>query len=156
MLRIDIPGRETLALAHLVLDLNGTIALDGEVLPGVAGRLAILTENLTIHLVTADTHGQAAAIASRLGVQLARIKAGDEAEQKRALVQRLGAEQVVAIGNGANDGAMLRAAALGIAVLGEEGLAVEALQSADVVTARIEDALDLLLHPQRLVATLRR
>jgi len=33
---------------------------------------------------------------------------------------------------------------------------VEALREADVVTARIEDALDLLLYPQRLVATLRR
>jgi len=156
MLQVDIPGRGTLNLAHLVLDLNGTIALDGEVLPGVAGRLATLAESLTIHLVTADTHGKAAATASHLGVQLARIEPGDEANQKRSLVQRLGAEQVMAVGNGANDVAMLRAAALGIAVLGAEGLAVEALREADVVTAGIEDALDLLLYPQRLVATLRK
>lgn len=156
MLRLDIPGRGTLELAHLVLDLNGTIALDGEVLPGVAERLATLAESLTIHLVTADTHGKAAAIASRLGIQLARIERGDEAEQKRTLVRRLGAEQVVAVGNGANDGAMVRAAALGIAVLGPEGLAVGALKGANVVTVRIEDALDLLLHPKRLEATLRK
>lgn len=169
MLQIDIPGRGKLELAHLVLDLNGTIALDGEVLPGVAERLGTLAESLIIHLVTADTHGQAAAIVSRLeeetrhvvGAQhaaplLARIGPGDEVEQKRTLVQRLGAERVVAVGNGANDGAMLRTAALGIAVLGGEGLAVEALHSADVVVASIEDALDLLLHPKRLVATLRR
>jgi P-type E1-E2 ATPase len=156
MLQVDIPGRGTLELAHLVLDLNGTIALDGEVLPGVAERLATLAESLTIHLVTADTHGKAMAIASRLGVRLARIKAGDEAEQKRDLVQRLGAEYVVTVGNGANDGAMLQEAALGIAVLGLEGLAVEALKEADVVTACIEDALDLLIHPKRLVATLRK
>jgi len=88
MLQVDIPGRGTLNLAHLVLDLvldlNGTIALDGEVLPGVAGRLATLAESLTIHLVTADTHGKAAATASHLGVQLARIEPGDEANQKRA------------------------------------------------------------------------
>jgi len=156
MLQVDIPGRGTLELTHLVLDLNGTIALDGEVLPGVAERLVALAESLTIHLVTADTHGKAAAIASRLGVQLARIEQGDEAEQKRALVQRLGAEYVVAVGNGANDGAMLRVAALAIAVLGVEGLAVEALRSADVMAAGIEDALDLLLRPKRLVATLRK
>jgi len=156
MLQVDIPGRGTVELAYLVLDLNGTIALDGEVLPDMAGRLAALAESLTIYLVTADTHGKATATASPLGVQLARIERGDEANQKRALIQRLGAERVVAVGNGANDGAMLRAAALGIAVLGPEGLAVEALREADVVTARIEDALDLLLYPQRLVATLRR
>ena len=156
MLQIDIPSRGALELVHLVLDLNGTIALDGEMLPGVAERLVALAESLTIHLVTADTHGKAVAIASRLGIELACIEPGDEVRQKRTLVQRLGAEQVVAVGNGANDGAMLRAAALGIAVLGAEGLAVEALRSADVVAAGIEDALDLLLRPKRLVATLRK
>jgi len=83
------------------------------------------------------------------------VAPGDEAEQKRSLVERLGAERVVAIGNGANDAGMLQAAALGIAVLGPEGLAGEAWQAADVV-AGIHQALDLLLHPRRLVATLRR
>jgi len=41
-------------------------------------------------------------------------------------------------------------------VLGPEGLAPTALQAAGVVVGRIEDALDLLLRPQRLIATLRR
>jgi soluble P-type ATPase len=71
-------------------------------------------------------------------------------------VEQLGTEQVVAIGNGANDAQMLSAAALGIAILGREGLASEALQAADLVVGGIEDALDLLLHPPRLIATLRR
>jgi soluble P-type ATPase len=51
---------------------------------------------------------------------------------------------------------MLSAAALGIAVLGQEGLDPEALQAADLLVTQIADALDLLLHPQRLVATRRR
>jgi P-type E1-E2 ATPase len=156
VIRLDIPGREILELEHLVLDLNGTITLDGEVLAGVSQRLAALSENLAVLMVTADTRGQATAIAERLGVELALVTPGDEAEQKRALVERLGAERVVAIGNGANDAAMLQTAALGVAVLGPEGLAAEALRAADVVTASILDALHLLLHPRRLVATLRR
>ena len=155
MIRLDTPGREILELEHLVLDLNGTIALDGEVLAGVPERLTALSESLTVFMVTADTQGQAAAIAEQLEVRLVLVTPGDEADQKRALVERLGAEQVVAVGNGANDAAMLQAAALGIAVLGPEGLAVEALRAADVV-AGIHEALDLLLHPRRLVATLRR
>ncbi len=155
-MQITIPGQGALVLKHLVLDLNGTVALDGEILPAVAERLAALSAHLTIHLVTADTHGRAAEMAERLKVQLARIEAGNEAGQKLALVERLGAEQVVAIGNGANDAEMLAAAALGIAILGPEGLAIAALRAADVAVARIEDGLDLLLHPQRLVATLRR
>jgi P-type E1-E2 ATPase len=156
MITIRIPGWQTLDLAHLVLDLNGTIALDGQVLPGVAERLAALSANLTIHLVTADTQGQAAQSAECLGLQLFRIVPGDEASQKLDLVAQLGPARTVTIGNGANDAGMLAAAALGIAVLGPEGLATTALQAAGVVVGRIEDALDLLLRPQRLIATLRR
>lgn len=155
VIRLDIPGRGVLELEDLVLDLNGTIALDGEVLAGVPERLAALSESLSVHLVTADTQGQAAAVAGQLMVRLVLVTPGDEAGQKRALVAGLGAERVVVIGNGANDAGMLQAAALGIAVLGPEGLAVEALRAADVVVG-IHDALDLLLHPRRLVATLRR
>jgi len=155
-IHLDIPGWESLELEQLVLDVNGTVALDGEVLPGVAERLAVLSASLVTYLVTADTHGRAAEIAERLRVRLTYIEAGDEAGQKQALVERLGAERVVAVGNGANDAEMLAAAAVGIAVLGPEGLATVTLRAADVVVVRIEDALDLLLRPQRLVATLRR
>lgn len=155
MIHLDIPGRGVLELEYLVLDLNGTIALNGEVLADVPQRLAALSEKLRIHLVTADTQGRAAVIAEQLQVKLVLVTPGDEAEQKRALVKRLSTDRVVAIGNGANDPGMLQEAAVGIAVHSPEGLAVEALQAADMV-ATIEDALDLLLHPRRLVATLRR
>ena len=155
VIHLDIPGWGVLELEHLVLDLNGTMALDGEALAGVPERLAALSESLAVHLVTADTQGQAAAIAGQLGVRLVLVAPGAEADQKRSLVERLGAERVMAIGNGANDARMLQAAALGIAVLGPEGLAGEAWRAADVV-AGIHEALDLLLHPRRLVATLRR
>jgi P-type E1-E2 ATPase len=156
VIRLEVPGWDTCELGHLVLDLNGTVALDGEPIAGVEDQVAVLSANLVVHLVTADTHGKAEETSRRLGCRLARIEAGREASQKRALVERLGAEYVVAIGNGANDAQMLSAAGLGIAILGREGLAMEALQAADLVVGGIEDALDLLLHPRRLVATLRR
>jgi P-type E1-E2 ATPase len=156
LIEYKIPGWRALILEHLVLDLNGTVALDGDLLPGLADRLAGLSPQLVIHLATADTHGRAAEAAGELGMHLAWVRPGEEASQKQALVERLGVASVVAIGNGANDALMLGAAALGIAVLGREGLAVATLSAADLVVARIEDALDLLLHPQRLVATLRR
>jgi P-type E1-E2 ATPase len=156
MIEVTAPGRGTYELEHLLLDLTGTIALDGEVLPAVAGRLAALSDRVAIHLVTADTHGNAEQIAERLGVRFAQIKPLEEGRQKAVLAERLGASRVVAIGNGANDAQVLSTAALGIAVLGPEGLAVEALQAADLVVGRIEDALDLLLNPSRLAATLRR
>lgn len=48
MQAIDIPGRGLLEPHHLVLDLNGTIALDGQLLPGVAERVAALRDQMTI------------------------------------------------------------------------------------------------------------
>jgi P-type E1-E2 ATPase len=157
MLEVDIPGFGSLRLAHAALDVNGTLARDGTLLSGVVERLAALRSLLTVHLITADTHGRQAEIDAALGLIAIRTRRGEpEAEQKAAFVETLGAEQVVAIGNGANDAQMFRAARLAIAIPGPEGLAAAALREADVVVPDIGAALDLLLQPKRLVATLRR
>jgi P-type E1-E2 ATPase len=157
VLTYDIVGRGGLELATLVLDLNGTIATDGLVIPGVKERLRALQEcGLRTYLLTADTRGRGAETAKALGLTLHRLcSGGGEAAQKRAFVESLGAESVVAVGNGANDAGMLQIAALGIAVLGSEGTATRALLAADVVVQDICAALDLLLKPQRLIAILR-
>ncbi len=155
MLRVDIPQRQPYELEHLLLDLNGTIAVDGRLIDGVAERLARLSERLEPYVITADTQGRATELGAQLGVKVTRLRPGQEAEQKMAFVRRLGARATVAIGNGANDALMLREAAIGVAVLGEEGLAMPTLRAADVVVPGICAALDLLLKPKRLVATLR-
>lgn len=155
MLELPIPGREPLRLAHLVLDYNGTLAVDGRLVPGVADRLTALARRLDIHVITADTFGGAAVELSSLPVTLQIIHAGNQAAAKLALVQGLGAHQVVALGNGANDHLMLEAAALGICVLGAEGLFTRTMVAADLLVRSPLDGLDLLLHPGRLAATLR-
>jgi len=155
MLEITIPSRGVLRLEYLLLDVNGTIALDGQLLSGVRERLIELSRRVEIRLVSANTHGTVETLAAGLKVKAQILQPGNEVAQKMALVEELGAERVVAMGNGANDAAMLRRAALGIAVLGGEGLAVTSLTAADVLTPNIEAALDLLLYPRRLMATLR-
>jgi soluble P-type ATPase len=118
--------------------------------------LARLRELLEVHLLTADTHGGQAAIDVQLGLTAERLARGDERGQKARFAERLGASSVAAIGNGANDAGMLEAAALSIAVVGREGASGEAIAAANVVVVDIADALDLLLIPRRLIATLRR
>jgi P-type E1-E2 ATPase len=156
MIEVHVPGWRRLQLANLLLDANGTLALDSQLLPGVAERIEELARKLDIALVTADTHGRAAELAETLNIRLLRIEPGSEAAQKRVYAEQVGADRTVAIGNGANDAAMLEVAALGIAVLGGEGLAADARGSADIVCPSIQAALDLLLYPSRLIATLRR
>ncbi len=156
MIEITIPGRSGLQLEHLVTDVNGTLAVDGLLMDGIARRLSNLRDRLTIHLLTADTHGRQAAIDRQLNLTAVRIQAGDESRQKADYVRSLGADKVVAIGQGANDTGMLEAAGLGICVQSVEGTAVTALLAADIVTPDVFTALELLEKPMRIVASLRK
>lgn len=155
MLDLEIPGTGRLELRYLALDFNGTLALDGALLPGVAERLPALAERLDILAVTADTFGTVREALAGLPVEVRVLAPGPEDRAKLALLRDLGAKGCAAIGNGRNDRLMLREAGLGLAVLGPEGLCAEALSAADVVVPDIRAGLDLLLHPRRLVATLR-
>ena len=156
MIEISIPGRGALQLEHLVSDVNGTLAVDGVLIYGLAQRIASIRDRLTVHLLTADTHGRQAGIDQQLNLTATRLIGGHEQEQKRAYVKKLGSEKVIAIGQGANDAAMLKEAALGICVMSPEGAATETLFSADIVVPNIFVALDLLDKPLRIAATLRK
>lgn len=153
-MNINIPGFDALCLNHLVLDYNGTIARDGMLLSNIGKTLEDLAEHLSIHILTADTCGTAAEELSGLPCTLQILTGERTAEQKEQYIKQLGAEQVVCIGNGANDRLMLKAARLGIAVLEGEGSAVCALQNADIIARSIYDAMGLLVIPERIVATL--
>ena len=155
MLQIPIPGFKALDLEHLVLDFNGTLSFHGSLIEGVRERLEALSMDLHLHVVTANTHARAEEELQGLPLTLTLLGPTDQAEAKRDYVAGLGADQVVCIGNGRNDRLMLREAALGIAVCGGEGAAMEALTAAHLFVPRIQDALDLLRYPQRLMATLR-
>lgn len=155
MIELKIPGRGTIQLQHLVSDVNGTLALDGRLIPGVSSALTALGDRLQLHLLTADTHGRQREIDDQLGLKAQRIPEGAESQAKAEYVKKLDPETVVAIGQGNNDAGMLREARIGIALLSHEGLAHGALQNADVLVPDILSALNLLKHPIRLIATLR-
>ena len=149
---LELPGRAPTELTDLVLDFTGTLSLDGTVLPGVAERLAEIAKHLRITVLTADTFGKADEALRDMPVQAWVLKTG---EDKARYVARLGAERVIAIGNGRNDVAMLTIAAIGIAVIGPEGAAGDLLRVAKVVVRDVLEALDLVKNPLRLKATLR-
>ena len=155
MLEIDMPGGKILRLSHLILDYNGTIAMDGSLLAGVAVRLEMLAHKMDIHIITADTFGSVRSQVAGLPVQLAVIGLKNQDQAKADYLDALGASNSVTLGNGRNDSLMLKQAALGLAVVQSEGAATAALLAADVVTPGIIEALDLLLYPDRLRATLR-
>ena len=156
MIELTIPGRGKLQIKHLVTDVNGTIATDGQLLKGVLHQFSDLRKILEIHMLTADTHGKQESIDRLLNLKAIRIQKGNEAQQKADYVRKLGKESVIAIGQGANDASMLKEAAIGIAVISVEGLAIESLYAADLLMPDIHTALDLLTNPVRIIASLRK
>ncbi len=151
-LTVGVPGRAELRLDHLMLDVNGTLTDRGVLLSGVQDRVAKLRPSLAVHLVSADTFGTLEQIAEILDAIAVRAGSG---EDKLRELEQLGTQQCAVVGNGTNDALVLEAAALGIAVIGPEGASTAALRAADVVCGSIADALDLLLEPRALAATLR-
>ena len=155
MLEIAIPGFKDLAVEYLVLDYNGTLACDGKLISGVDDALQQVAEQVEIHVVTADTFGDALAQLKDLPCKVVVLPEDDQDAQKRAYIDELGPDRTIAIGNGRNDRQMLKEAGLGIAVIQEEGAATETLLAADVTCYNILSAFELLHNPLRLKATLR-
>jgi soluble P-type ATPase len=151
-IRVDVPGSGPLVLTHLLLDFTGTLSLDGRLLPGVAERLKELGAKLHITVLTADTFGTAARQLAGLPVTLHLIQNGRD---KADFMTQVPCSQTVAAGNGRNDVAMIRMAAVGVAVVGPEGCAGELIAAAKVVCRDILDVFDMLCEPLRLKATLR-
>jgi len=156
MIELNIPGRGIVQLEHLVSDVNGTLALDGQLMDGLIRPLSSLNDRLKEHLITADTHRRQEIIDRQLNITALRLQSGDEAKQKADYVHQLGSNHVVAIGQGANDSLMIGAAVLGICVMSPEGVATETLLAADLVVPDIFTALELLEKPLRIVASLRK
>ncbi len=156
MNEITIPNYAALQLEHVVLDYNGTIAKDGALKASAKELIRRLSENYTVHIITADTFGSVAAQSEDLGIVLKILTSLDHTQEKADYIQALGSSRCAAFGNGNNDAKMLESAALGVAVMGEEGCATSTLLASDLVCKSIEEALELLLYPKRLTATLRR
>ena len=155
MLELNIPEFGNLRIKYLVSDYNGTLAVDGRLLPGVKEALDNTAQQVDIHIVTADTFGLAREALSGVNCTLAILPSGNHAFAKRRYIQQLGADQTIALGNGRNDHLMLQAAAIGIAILLEEGAASQAVRSADILVPGILPALAFFNEPRRLIATLR-
>ncbi|MBS0325812.1 MAG: ATPase P [Proteobacteria bacterium] len=155
MIDIDVPGFGRLQLSRLVCDFNGTLARDGRLLDELRDPIARLAKTIEVHVATADTFGTAKGELTGIPCDVVVLQGDDQALAKAALVERFGANSVVAVGNGRNDRLMLASAALGIGVIGDEGLAGDALAASDIVTRCATEALQLLLEPRRIIATLR-
>lgn len=155
MITIQTSGIPKIEVEHVVLDYDGTLAIDGKLIISVKSMLKLLSEKVNIHILTADTFGNAKEELEGIDCSFHYVNSPKQDLYKEDYVNHLEREKVVAIGNGTNDASMFRAAALGIAVIQKEGTSIKAILESDIVCCSIEDALELLLNPLRIIATLK-
>lgn len=152
---IDIPGFKTLNLSTLLLDYNGTLATDGTIPVSVKERLCKLSTQFKIIVLTADTHGTAHKQCESLPLEVRTFPTDNAADYKAEVLHQAGSETCVCLGNGRNDIKMFRSAALSISIMDTEGMCSALLRESDICVTSIEDGLDLLLNPKRIIADLR-
>ena len=155
MLKIDIPEFKIINAEHLVLDFNGTIAIDGLFIEGVIGKLVQISANLQVHVLTADTFHTVQNELRGLPITIKILDSAEQDKQKLQYVKNLGSDNVIAIGNGKNDVLMLKESALSIGIIQAEGAFSQVLNCTQIVCTSITDALSLLINSKRLLATLR-
>ncbi len=151
----DIPGTGKITIENVLLDYNGTLAVDGRLLKGVKEKINVLAQTVSVHVITADTFGSVEDALNGTPCKVVVIPKQNQDQAKLDYLRQLGPEKTLCAGNGVNDRLMLKEAALGIAVLLEEGTAVCALTAADILVSHILDAFAYFEKPDRLVACLR-
>ncbi len=155
---IAIPGFGRRSIKIVVSDYTGTHSCAGSMDADVKNRLRELAEIVDLHIVTADSYGTAEKELAGIAMPYL-LRTGNHDEGKAAYVRQFDLKHVAAMGNGNNDRLMLQTVKQGggvaIAVDNGEGCAVGALLNADVFVVGAANAIDLLLHPVRLMATLR-
>ncbi|MBW1972476.1 MAG: HAD family hydrolase [Deltaproteobacteria bacterium] len=155
MLSYDIPGYGRLQIENVVFDFNGTLVSDGRISAKVKDRLNLLAKKTNVVIVTSDTRGNVREIFKKIKVNIKIIEGEDSSKKKEALIEELGSDKTVAVGNGRNDHLMLRKALFSICVIDKEGSYSKSLMNADVIVKSPLDAIDFLLKPLRIIATLR-
>ena len=153
-LRIDIPRWGSVDIENIVIDLNGTLATDGKIPLEVKEKIDALSHLAKIYILTADPQRPANEEILGMKAEVIKVLGEDSKQGKLDFLRTISPEMTVAIGNGNNDQLILKEAAFGIAVLGDEGVSVSAIQSADILVKNIQSALDLFLKPRRLITTL--
>ncbi len=156
MVVFDIPGSGELKIKNILLDYNGTLAVDGQPVPGIREKINEHAKVFQFHVITADTFGSVEKALDGVNCSLVTIPVKDQDKAKAEYLETLGPGTTIACGNGANDQLMLEKAALGVAVLLEEGLATRTLLASDILIRNIVDLFGYLENPGRLTACLRK
>lgn len=149
----NVPEVGEIEINTIVLDLNGTLSVNGSIPNGVKEKLSKLKEmGIAIILFTGDQRGTAKDLCEEYGIEFIRTKSGKEKEQA---MEKFDPETTAAIGNARIDIGTFKHAKVSIATLQSEGIHANILSHVDVVVPSINDALDFFIEKNTFAATMR-
>jgi P-type E1-E2 ATPase len=154
MITIQRPGQEPLEIDFILIDFEGTLALDRRVHPKTKDKINLLSKRTKIYILTTGEKENVDETLNKVKAEIIYLTEGKSSQQKLDLVRQVGEERTVVIGNGIDDALMIEEAGFGICVLSKEGISLETMKKADVLFTNILEALDFLLKPLRQKATL--
>jgi soluble P-type ATPase len=154
MISIQRPGQPPIDIEYLLIDYEGTLAMDGRVHPKAKDKINLLAKRISVYILTKGEREKIEERLRKLKAEILFFTEGDASREKLDLLRKLGPERTVAIGNGVDDAPMLEEAGFSICVIGREGASGETLKRADLVVTDILNGLDFLLKPLRQKATL--
>ncbi len=154
MILIQRPGQESIEIDYILIDFEGTLALDGRVHPKAKDKINLLSKRTKIYIFAKGEKEKIEETLRRVKAELFFLKEEDSSSKKLDLLLNLGAPRAVVIGNGLDDVPLMEEAGLSMVIIGKEGTSGKLIQTADLVFTNIVDALDFLLKPLRQKATL--
>ncbi len=149
----EIQNRETLDIKTIVLDLNGTLSVRGKIVFGATKRIKKLEKlGYKIVLFTGNQRGNAEKLCKKLKIDYKICKTQEEKEQE---ILKLEPEHCAAIGNARIDIGTFKHAKLSVLVIEGEGIHVETISFCNIIVKSINDALDLFIDKDSLIATMK-
>ena len=146
MLNFLIPGHDNVKIENILIDFNGTLAVDGILHEGIADKLAELSKIVNITVVSADTNCTIKEQLKNVPIEVRAFDGKNVSEEKKNILRQLNPVRTAVIGNGFNDHKMMR----------EARVAISLFSFTDICVSSIHDALDLFLKPNRIIATMRK
>ncbi|MBM4307009.1 MAG: ATPase P [Deltaproteobacteria bacterium] len=154
MITLQRPGQTPLEIEYLLIDYEGTLAIDGRVHPKAKDKINLLTKRISVYILAKSEQVKVEERLRNVKAEVFFLTEGEASGEKLNLLRRLGPEKTVAIGNGMDDAPILEEAGFSICVIGRVGASGETIKRADMVVTDILDALDFLLKPLRQKAAL--
>lgn len=155
---IKVPWGEKYIIKNVVFDLNGTLANNGEIAGTTEELLKELAKHARIYIITADTHNTAESLKKKIGefTEIIVLQSDEHDLEKARFVHTLGFRETVTLGNGGNDLKMVQEGILSFGIMAGEGIYAPLLSKVDIVVHNIDHAIDMLINPMKIVATLRK